>query len=347
MFRTTLSRLGAGLVVTLGVSAALPLSATLVADAPFHLRLATLAPESSPWTSALRRMGAAWSNATDARVRLTVYAGTIPSESSAIARMAVDGLQAAALTASGLAEIDEAFNVFAIPFFFESDAELAYVQERVTPIIAQRLQAKQFYLINWGNAGWVQLFSKHPIRSIAEFKRARVYTSEGSPMMVQWYTSHGFHVVPLSLGEIPKQLKLPTGAIDAAPSPPVFALTLQVFRDAPYMLDIRVAPLVSATVVTARAWNRIAPHDSAQMLVAARAMEDEIRSQSPALDAHSIAEMKTAGLHVITLDAKALDEFRTAAESQLVTQRGGLVPADVFDAAVSARTAFRASKAGR
>ena len=53
--------------------------------------------------------------------------------------------------------------------------------------------------------------------------------------------------------------------------------------------------------------------------------------------------MKTAGLQVITLDATALGAFRAAAESQLATQRGNMVPADVFDAAIRARTAFRSS----
>ena len=330
------------IVVALAVAA----SAPVVAQAPLNIRLATLAPESSPWTSALRSMGAAWTKATASRVRLTVYAGTIPSESSAIARMAVDGLQAATLTAGGLAEIDESFNVFGIPFFFQSDAEVAFVQEKMAPMIAQRLQAKRFHFINWANAGWVQLFSKNPIRSIADLKRAKLYTGEGSPKTVQWYTSNGFHVVPLSLGEIPKQLKLPTGAIDAAPSPPVFALTLQFFRDASYMLDIRVAPLTSATIMTDSAWNRISPDDRAKMIEAAQAMEKQIHAQAPALDAKSISEMKAAGLQVITLDATALGAFQAAAESQLASQRGNMVPPDVFDAAVRARTAFRTS-AGR
>ena len=335
MLGKTLSRLVAGMAVAASVP--------LVAQAPFNIKLATLAPESSPWTSALRTMGAAWSKATGSRVRLTVYAGTIPSESTAIARMAVDGLQAATLTAGGLAEIDEAFNVFGVPFFFESDSEVAYVQEKLTPIIVQRLEARKFHLINWGNAGWVQVFSKKPIRSLADLKRAKLYTGEGSPKTVQWYTSNGFHVVPLSAGEIPKQLKLPTGAIDAAPSPPVFALTLQFFRDAPYMLDIRVAPLTSATIMTESVWNKIAPDDRTKVLDAARDMEKQIQAQAPALDTKSINEMKTAGLQVITLDATALGAFRAAAESQLATQRGNMVPADVFDAAVRARTAFRTS----
>ena len=81
-------------------------------------------------------------------------------------------------------------------------------------------------------------------------KQAKLYTTEGNPKMVQWYTANGFHAVPLSAGEIPKQLKLPTGAINAAPMPPVYAVALQIFKDAPYMLDIRLAPLVGATVMT-------------------------------------------------------------------------------------------------
>ena len=342
MLRKSISRFIVGLAVA---AASVPL--VVVAQTTLNIKLATLAPESSPWTNALRSMGAAWSKATTNRIRLTVYPGTIPSESSAIARMAVDGLQAATLTAGGLAEIDESFNVFGIPFFFQSDQELAYVQEKLTPMIAQRVEARKLHLINWGNAGWVQIFSKRPIRSIDELKGAKLYTGEGSPKTVQWFTSNGFHVVPLAAGEIPKQLKLPTGAIDTAPSPPVFALTLQFFRDAPYMLDIRVAPLTSATIMTDSTWNKITPDDRTKMLEAAKAMEKQIDEQAPALDAKSITEMKGAGLQVIALDANGLGAFRAAAEGQLATQRGNMVPADVFDAAVSARAAFRKSNGGR
>jgi TRAP-type C4-dicarboxylate transport system substrate-binding protein len=329
------------------VAVAAAACAPLLAQAPFNIRLATLAPENSPWATALRGMGAAWTKATSSRVRLTVYAGTIPSESSAIARMAVDGLQAATLTAGGLGEIDESFNVFGIPFFFRSDEEVAFVQEKLTPTIAARLEAKKFRLVNWGNAGWVQLFSKKPIRSIEDLKAAKLYTGEGSPKTVQWYTSNGFHVVPLAMGEIPKQLKLPTGAIDAAPSPPAFAVALQFFRDAPYMLDIRVAPLTSATVMTESAWNRISPDDRARMLAAAKETEQQVQAQAPALDAKSVNEMKAAGLQVITLDARALAAFHAAADKLLASQRSNMIPAEVFDAAVRARDQFRASNGGR
>ncbi|HPK72854.1 MAG TPA: TRAP transporter substrate-binding protein DctP [Vicinamibacterales bacterium] len=340
MSRTNMLRAAAALAV----AAAIPLTAA----GPTRIKLGTLAPENSPWTSALRTMGSSWAKATGNRVTLTVYAGTIPSESNAIARMAVDGLQAATLMVAGLAELDDAFNVFAVPFFFSSNAELAHVQERLTPLLQEKLAARKLRLLHWGNGGWVRLFSKTAVRTVADLREARLYTTEGDDRWVRWYASNGFHAVPLAPGEIPKQLKLPTGAINAAPMPPVYAVALQVFRDAPYMLDLPVAPLVGATVITESAWNKISPEDRAEMLEVARLMEKQIGEQAPALDAKSIDEMtKTGVLKLVALDASDATTFRATVDKLTSTQRGVLVPADVYDMAVRERDAFRKARGGR
>ena len=293
-------------------------------------------------------MGASWSKATENRVSLTVYAGSIPSESNAIARMAVDGLQAATLMVTGLAELDDAFNVFAIPFFFETDAELVHVQQKLTPLLEQKLAAKKLRLINWGNGGWVRLFSKNPVRTVADLKAAKLFTTEGDDRYVRWYASNGFNAVPLAPGEIPKQLKLPTGAINAAPLPPVYAVALQVFRDAPYMLDLPFAPLVGATVMTDTAWQKISPADREKILEVARLAEKQIGEQAPALDTKSIDEMKKSGvLKPTALDAKDSGTFHATVDKMINTLRGAIVPADVFDLAVKERDAYRKAKSAR
>jgi len=331
-------------VAALTVAAAIP----LLAAEPLKIKLATLAPENSPWTSALRSMGASWSKATENRVSLVVYAGGSAPESNTIFRMADGGLQAGTLMVAGLAELDDAFNVFAIPFFFESDAELVHVQQKLTPLLQERLAAKKLHLINWGNGGWVRMFSKNPVRTVAELKAAKLYTTEGDERFVRWYASNGFNAVPLAPGEIPKQLKLPTGAINAAPMPPVYAVALQVFRDAPYMLDLPVAPLVGATVMTDTAWQKIEPADREKILEVARQMEKQIGEQAPALDAKSIDEMKKTGaLKPVALDVKDSAAFRATVDKMTNSQRGVLVPPDVFDLAVKERDAYRKAKGGR
>jgi hypothetical protein len=67
-------------------------------------------------------------------------------------------------------------------------------------------------------------------------------------------------------------------------------------------------------------------------------------ADAPKQDTDSVATMKTRGLVVQPLDPKAAAEFRGAADKLVPAMRGTLVPADMFDAAVRERDAFRKSK---
>lgn len=311
------------------------------------VKLATQAPVNSSWHKALLDMGAEWEQKTAGRVKLTVYAGGTQGSEEATIRMmrpGVDQLQANLLMLPGLGRIDDVFNVFGIPFFFESDAEGQYVLEKMTPFLEQRLDAKGFKILCWGSAGWVQLFSKKPMASLADVKNAKLFTSQGDDRMTQWYKSNGFHPVALAAGDIPAQLKLTTGLIDAAPSPPYPALLLQMFRDAKYMLDVRVAPLYGALVMTSEAWNKIDAGDRPVVLAAAKNIEKRLLGEAPKLDADSVATMKTRGLTVTSLDPKAAAEFRAQAEIFVKTMRGNIVPADAYDAALKERDAYRKTR---
>ena len=329
------------------MSLSLVAAAAVATAAPINIKLATLAPAGSSWHKALTELGNTWDKATEGRVKLTVYPGGTQGDETSTIRMmrpGVDQLQAALLMIGGLARIDDAFNVFGIPFFFQSDEEELSVQQKLAPLIAKRVQAKGFHLLMWGNGGWVQLFSKKPAKTLDDVKQVKLFTGQGDDRMVQWYKANGFHPVALSPTEIVSQLKLPTGMIDAAPMPPYPALVLQIFRDAKFMLDIRIAPLIGALVITNDAWNRISAEDRAKMTGAAEAMEKRFQAEAPKQDADSIVQMQARGLTVTKLDAKASADFHAAADKLITSMRGAMVPADVYDLAVRERDAFRKSK---
>jgi TRAP-type C4-dicarboxylate transport system substrate-binding protein len=177
---------------------------------------------------------------------------------------------------------------------------------------------------------------------MADLQKAKLYTSEGDPKTQQWYTRNGFHAVPLSEGQIPQQLALPSGQIDATPSITTFALLF--FKDAKYMLDVRVAPLVAGVIVTKAAWDKLSQEERAKMLETAKGTEDALFAQAPGLDTKNINEMTAAGLQVITLDGKTLGEFRAKADAMVATQRGQMMSAEIYDWAVRERNAFRKAK---
>lgn len=328
--------------------AALLLAVPVRAIAPLTIKLATFAPANSAWHKALLDMGDAWTKTTEGRVTLRVYpGGTLGTEASTVKMMspAVGELQAALLLPPGLARINDAVDVFGMPFFLESDEEMRAVFAALRPAMTQRIEAAGFKVLNWGNAGWVQLFSKKEIRTLADLKAVKLYTTEGDDKSVQWYKSNGFQPIPLSFNDMVGGLK--RGMIDAAPSPAYGASMLQIFRDAPFLLDVKLAPLLGATVLTNEAWNRIDAADRPKVLASASTLEQRFLSEAPKMDADAVATMAARGLKVTKLTPAAMTEFRKTAEALVASMRGTTVPADMYDAALQARATYRKSKGGK
>ena len=72
-------------------------------------------------------------------------------------------------------------------------------------------------------------------------------------------------------------------------------MSLQVFRDAKYMLDLHIAPLTGALMIISNtAWDRISAEDRAKMSAAAQALEKRVRAEAPAQDAESVKQMARA-----------------------------------------------------
>lgn len=323
-------------------------TSTLSARAAITIKLATFAPANSAWHKALLDMGAAWSKVTEGRVTLRVYpGGTLGTEPSTVKMMSpsVGELQAALLLPPGLARIDDAVDVFGMPFFIENDAEFRAVFGALRPSMTQRIETNGYKVLHWGHGGWVQLFSKREVKTVADVKAVKLYATEGDDKAIQWYKSNGFQPIPLSFNDMVGGLK--RGMIEAAPSPAYGASLLQIFRDAPFMLDVKLAPLVGATVMTNDAFNRIDAGDRPKIMEEAAKLEARFMSEAPSLDATAVGTMQKRGLKVTTLTPAMLAEFRKTADAMVSTMRGTLVPADVFDAALQARNTYRKSKGGK
>src|SRR5262249_49424845 len=251
-------------------------------------------------------------------------------------KMRVDALQAAAFTAVGLGSIDAAFNVFDIPFFFESYDELNYVTHKLPPESPKPIEPKGFVLLNWGGGGWAQVFTKTPVQTVDDLKKIKLYTSAGNDKMVQWFKANGFQPRAMAMTDI--MTGLTTGMIDGMPSPPLGALMFQWYRQTPYMLDLGLAPIIGANVITAKAWKAIPEADKPKLLEAARGAEQRLGVEVPKLDENSVAMMTKNGL---TVTKAAGPEWKTQLDSLAKTMRGEMVPDEIFDLAMKARTEYR------
>jgi TRAP-type C4-dicarboxylate transport system substrate-binding protein len=313
-------------------------------EAATAVKLATLVPEGSVWDVELRAMADDLATKTGGSVVLKIYPGGIAGdEPDVIRKMRIGQLQAGVLTVAGLTAIDPAFTVFQVPMFFDSYPELFATLDALEPLLAAKLEAKGFVLVGWGQAGWVQLFSKKPIRSPQDLKSQKLFVWAGDNRMVDWWKTNGFQPVPLAATDILTGLQ--TGIVEALPTTPLAALTLQWYRNAGNMLDLGVAPLVGATIMSKKAWDKLTPAEQTAMRELARRVESRLEEAIPRQDREAIEQMKARGLVVVSPDEAARAAWKAQAASFGTSMKANMVPNDVWTAAVTARDAFRA-KAG-
>ena len=312
---------------------------------PVVVKLATLVPEGTIWHQMYKEMEADWSSATQGRVTMRLYAGGVAGDDPDMVRkMRIGQLQGAMLTAVGLSEIDPSFKALRLPMFFSSYEELRGVLAALKPELAKRLEAKGFVLLDWTEAGWVNLFSRKPIVTIADLKAAKLFSWAGDEQMTSWWKEQGFEPVSIATTDVPTALQ--TGMIEAIPTTPLAALTLQWYRQVPNMLQLGFGPLVGATVMTKKTWDQISPEDRAKVLDAAVRLEQKVRSEIPKQDKAAVDEMVKRGLKIVPLDAAAEARWRTEAEKLDATMRGVVVPAEAFDMVFQARDAWRKANPG-
>ena len=325
--------------VIVALVALLLVPAALLAQRP-NMRLGSIAPANSLWDKALKELAADVQDATDRRVLFRIDSRTQGSEATIIRRMKLNSTQAALLSQPALAEIDPAFNVLGMPFFFESDAEARHVLAVLRPTFEKILSAQGLRLVSWGHTGWAHFFTANQVDTLDDLKRARIFTSAGDDAMVQWYKQNGFDPEPLEVTDV--AMALNAGLIDAYPLPPYAVMLVQYYKSAPHMLDVPLVPVINALIVTTEAWDALSVEDQRAFQSRGEQFEEQLWRDVPRQDQEAVKVMKTRGLTVSTPDPAALAEFRQAADELTASMRESMVPPAVYDLAVRERNNFRA-----
>jgi len=316
------------------------------AQSPVIVKIATIAPDGSPWHDVLVELAQRWRDVSHGGVQVKIYAGgTQGDEAELVRKVRIGLLQGVAVTATGLDTISPGFSAFSVPLLFESYDELDYVRDRISPRLTQSLSDHGFVVLNWGDGGWVRFFTTRPARTIDDVRRMRTFTWAGNPRGEELWKQAGFHPVPLAPTDILTSLQ--AGLIEGCPVPPTAALAYQWFGISKYMLDIKIAPIVGATVVSRAVWERIDPSLRPVLLRESELVGTRMRDRIRSLDGEAITAMRNRGLQIVTSTPDLEQQWRDASTAIYPKIRGGLIPAADFDEVLSLVRERRAGGARR
>src|SRR3954470_11537414 len=278
--------------------ALLCLSAGAASAQTVRIKLGTLAPQGSTWHQLLQQMAQDFSKASGGKVELKIYAGgTQGSEGEMIRKMSIGQLHAASITAIGLHEITPEPQAEDAPFMIDSYEEYDYVHERVRGKLEAAISQRGFQVLQWGEVGFVYLFSTQPYRTPADFGKGKVFTWNGDPGAEAAWKAAGFHPVVLSSTDLVPSLT--SGMINIIGQSPLYAYTTNLYSRANNMLNLRWGFLTGATVVRKDVWEKI-PQDVRQQLLQisedyGKKTREDVRKQNE----DAIAQMKKRGLNVV------------------------------------------------
>lgn len=324
------------------VCAASLVVATVLPASAQTLKFGTLAPEGSPWHAIVRDMAAAWKSASDGKIDVRIYpGGVVGDDPDMVRKMRIGQIQMAGLTGEGLRGIVPEINALQMPMLLGSDAELAYVRDKLSPELEALLEAKGFKLLAWADVGWVQFLTAHPVVRPDDLRREKLWTwtGEDTTYLEAWKAA-GYQPVPLPATDIYTGLQ--SGMITAVMTTPLAALSLQWYNKANHLSNLNWAPFVGAVVISTQAWREIPETLKPALLAAAQTAGGRIQELVSKLNADAVLAMQKRGLVVVPVPADAAAEWEqktwTLAYPRLI---GKAVPADMLNKVKRLRDEYR------
>lgn len=258
------------------------------------IRLASTAPENTPWGAALNQLAADWARATNGAVEVIVFHNaTAGNENEVLRRLRLNQIQAAVFTSLGMNSVMPEIMALSYPFLIRNNEELDFVLERLKPEMEARIQQNGFVTLAWARAGWIRIFSRTPVLLPEDLRRIRMGSNPDDMEIMQAFRLMGYQIIPVTTNPL---ISLNGGMIDAVYSSPIYAAASQLFGIARNMTDMDIAPFMGGLLMNNVAWRRIPERYRPRLMEIARQMERDLEAQVANLEAEAIATMRRHGL---------------------------------------------------
>ncbi|HUX50042.1 MAG TPA: TRAP transporter substrate-binding protein DctP [Spirochaetia bacterium] len=307
---------------------ALMIAATGLSAQSLQIKLASVAPENSPYGTALNQLANNWERLSGGTVQVVIYPNGIAGDQSDMLRkMRIGQLQGGIFASTGLTTVAKAALAVSVPFLIRNEAHLASAMQALRPILNRDAESKGLTAVAWADVGWMYLFSRTPVKTPEQAKALRLAVPPDQQSLIEAFKALGYRPVPV---DIPETLTaLNSGLVDAFFASPSLAAGYQWFAVAPYLVDMRIAPVIGAILVDTATWRRLPAELRTQFVASARKTEIELQKALAALDEKAITIMQGYGLKVLPVS----DAEKSAWQNELQEHEHAII-GPVFDRSI-------------
>lgn len=309
MKRTLFASIFAAAFMLIGMNASAAEKRTCTKESPCVLRIATVAPDNTPWAEQAHSLKNRVERESEGRISVRPRLGSTAGENS-LARQCRDGsVESIGVSTAAIASLVPALSVFEIPFLFDKPEDADRIIDRyLIPRVTKLLADKGFVLYIFSENGFRNWATKgREIHKAADFRGIQLRSQE-SWIHEAMYKALNANYTTIPVTEV--QTALSTGRVEGFDNTPLFAMAAgwEKAIDTWIISDHIYQP---AVVVYNKEWFDSMPDDLQKILMSNRKEESRsgrrmVRATNPLL----IQNLKANGIKVMTLSKEERDEMR-------------------------------------
>ena len=310
------------------------------------LKFATLAPPGSTWMNLLEEWGKTVKERSQGRLEFKFYPGGVQGdEPDVLKKMRFGQLHGGAFTGYGIGQMYSPARVLELPFLFDTQEEIDHVRTQFTPEFEQGFREGGYRLLGWMEVGFVYFFSQHPIQTLDDLKKRRIWLWQGDALGEAMFRAGNLAPIPLSITDVFTSLS--TGLIDTVYCTPLAAIALQWFTKTEYMSSVPMTNGIGGLVVSNKFFDSLPADLQTLLQETGREAGERLIAATRVDNAKSLEVLRQEGLKFVMqpeqVDVGELTRMRDEAAAELTAS--GYIPKELYARTWAELEALRAKPA--